>query len=199
MAESSVNVTEGSGKKLHTDTKSIGGNTVHDEVVLLGEQYLAAYSVAFAQPSIGTANDHVIQLMAGANNKLRIRRIVIQQRALGGSAGRFDFVVLRLTTAGSGGGSITPAPFDTADAAAGATSQTLPSSKGTESTTLITGSLPIAGANPIQSDPFKWEQLPNQKPIIVPAGTSNGIAIKVIQEVTSASVRGWIEFDESSF
>ena len=78
MAESIVQVTEGSGKKLHTFNRTIGANSVEDEVVLLGENYLASYMIV-AAASAATANSHVLQIMAGASLKVRVRRIEVQQ------------------------------------------------------------------------------------------------------------------------
>ena len=72
MAEAFVNVTEGSGKKLHANDRSIGANTVLDEVMLLGENYLPSYLgvTSAASVSTATANSHLLQIMAGDISKL---------------------------------------------------------------------------------------------------------------------------------
>jgi hypothetical protein len=186
-------------KKAHTFQRTIGANTVEDQVVILGEPYLPGYVVGFNGISVGTSSDHVFQIMAGSSDKVRIRRIWLLQNALASSAGRVEFTIWRLSTAGTGGSVITPRPLETTDAAAGATAMTLPSSKGTESTFLQRFTLPMYAAFPVANDPWEWVQLPNQKPITIAAGTSNGIALKVLTGITSATVSGYIEFDETSF
>lgn len=201
MAESYIGVTEAGtpDAKLHSFDRTIGANTVEDEIVLLGEQYLASYLVQFTGISVATGADHVIQIMAGASNKLRIRRIRIQQHALATAVGRLRIEVRRLSSAGTGGTAVTPDPFDPGDAASGATARTLPTAKGTEGVGLIQFNLAMRAAEPVALELYEWTQLPNQKPLIVAAGTSNGIALKVADAVAGASVTGTIEFDESSF
>lgn len=200
MAEAFVNVTEGSGKKLHAFDRTIGANTVLDEVVVLGEQYLASYSARFSAISVATDNDHILQIMAGASLKVRIRKIAIYQQALASAANELSFGVLRLTTAGTGGTSVTPQPYDTADAASGAAAMTLPSAKGTEaSVSLLRFTMALYATEPAGRTSNGWEQLPTQKPIIIPAGTSNGIALKITTGRAGATVSGFVEFDESSF
>jgi hypothetical protein len=65
MSESIVQVTEGTGKKLHTNQRTIGANNVEDEYVIPGEYPLATYFVQANAVSIATAAAHVIQIMAG--------------------------------------------------------------------------------------------------------------------------------------
>src|ERR1044071_6233690 len=134
MAESLVAVSQGSGKNFHTYNRTIGGNSVEDEVVLIGEQYVPTYVVAAgATISIATAASHVLQIMAGTTNPVFIRRIKIWKSVPATTAALIFFQLLRLTTAGTGGGTITPQQHDsTNDSAAGATAMTLPTVKGTE-------------------------------------------------------------------
>jgi hypothetical protein len=136
MAESLVQVTEGSGKKLHTWQRVIGANSVEDEFVIPGEYPLASYVGQNAGSSIATANDHV-QLMAGAALNVRIRRIRVEQAALATTAVLAAFGVYRLSTAGTGGTAVTPRPLDSADAACGATMASIPGVKGTEGVELF--------------------------------------------------------------
>lgn len=201
MAESFVNVTEGSGKKLHTNTRTIGSDTVHDEVTVAGEPYLASAFAYFDAVGCATNDDHTIQLMAGANNKLRIRRIWIQQREGPSASGRLVFQVLRLTTAGTGGSAGTITVADPSDSV-GATSRVgITASKGTEGAILFPMVLPIAQNDPNNVPPVaRWEQHPYSKPIIVSAGTANGIALKMdLGANATVTVSGFIEFTESSF
>jgi len=199
MAESFVEVSEGTGTKLHSHQRVIGANTVEDEVVILGEPYLASYIARTDSISTTTADSHVLQVMAGASLKLRIRRIFIGQSGSTTADTNTRIAVVRLTTAGTGGTAITPGPVDTADAASGATAMTLPTSKGTEGT--ILAYLPIgmtAGMISVDNQ-IEWSQLPQHKPIIVPAGTSNGIALKVVVAANLGAVVCRVEFDEANF
>ena len=66
MGESYVNVTEGSGKKLHSWQRTIGANNVEGQVVLAGVPHFASY-VSAVQSSTATANSHLVQIMAGAS------------------------------------------------------------------------------------------------------------------------------------
>jgi hypothetical protein len=203
MAESIVQVTEGAGKKLHTNSRVIGANTVEDEVVILGEQYLATYTV-LAAPSTATANSHLIQVMAGAALKVRIRRIDVSQFQLATAAAIMDLVVVRLTTAGTGGAVGTPTPLETTDAASGATSMALPTVKGTEGAVVDAGNaylMQTAGASTPQVQPlWTWDfDRPRSKPLILQAGTTVGIAVKNLTAHAGGGVRIRVLFDETNF
>lgn len=203
MAESFVNVTEGSGKKLHAWDKTVGANTVLDEFTLPGEYPLASYIIRILNISIATANDHVLAIQAGSSLNLRLRRIHFEQGSNATAATVSEFRLIRLSTAGSGGTSVTPNPFDPSDSASGCTAQTLPSTKGTETTTLFSTRVAmrqtIATAGTQIDDAFDWYQLPNTKPIMVASGTSNGICLKIITATAGATVDGWVELVESNF
>ena len=204
MAEAFVNVTEGSGKKLHAFDRVIAANTVLDEGVFLGEFPYPTYNLSSGATSIATAAAHVLQLMAGASLNVRIRRVRVNQVVNATTAAVFSFALFRLTTAGTGGGAQTPAKFDNAAAAAGATGMTLPTAKGTEGVAVFEGILPlrqtVATAGAQDDATFEWIELPQSQPIIIPAGTANGVALKV----TSAGHAGatavvQIEFVETAF
>lgn len=208
MAESIVQVTEGSGKKLHTFNRTIGANSVEDEVVILGENYLTSYvatsGFVVGSVSTATANSHLMQIMAGASNKVRIRRIALWQNTMATTVTMMDVRVYRLTTAGTGGSAITPAPLDPSDGASGATAMTLPTVKGTESTGIVPGTMymmqTLAASAQLNQPGLFWEfDLTHTKPLIINAGTTNGIAIKNITAVAAASVVINVWLDESSF
>jgi hypothetical protein len=203
VADSTIAVTAGSGTNLHSWSKTISATTVHDEFTLPGEYPYASYVVIAENISVGTANDHVLQLMAGASLNVKVRRIYYEQLTNATTAAAASVGVYRLTTAGTGGSSVTPARFDNADSAAGATAMTLPSSKGTESTLLHRQAFiyrQAIGATTAQiDDRWEWVQLPNMKPIVIPAGTTNGIAIKTLSAVATATVNVHIEFVEQTF
>lgn len=204
MAEAFVNVTEGSGKKLHGWDRTIGANTVIDEFVLPGEYPLASYTMTSGGTtvSIATANDHLMQLMAGSTLNVRIRRIRITQHTNATTAAIGAIQVLRLTTAGTGGTSLTAAKMVTADAAAGATGMTLPSAKGTESTILTQESVNWRQTAPSGGGPntiWEWDTDQDIEPVIIAAGTSNGIAVKSMNATAAATVNVTIWFVETSF
>jgi len=203
VAEGFVNVTEGSGKKLHTVSKTIGADTVHDEVVLDGEPYLASYLVT-GEMVATTANSHLLQIMAGASLNVRIRRIEMHQTVMATTAALMEVRLYRLTTAGTGGLSITPARLDVADAPSGASAMSLPTAKGTEGTLLSLIKpymMQTIGASAQLNQPILvWDfDRPRSKPLVIAAGTPNGIAIKNATAIAGASVAITVWIDESSF
>lgn len=197
MAESTVGVTVAAtpDKNLHTNSRTIGANTVEDEVTILGEPYLATYSATAQNVSLATADSHVIQLMAGASLIVRVHRIVLA--SVGGTAGNVRLTLLRLTAAGSGGTVITARPYDTADSASGATAMTLPTTKGTEGVTLGTHVFGFPDTSS-RHEVWEWVAKDNIKPIYIPAGTANGIAIKN-SAIASVGADIVIEFTEANF
>jgi hypothetical protein len=199
-----VQINEGTGKKLAAATYTENAQVVYDQKFIPGEFYLASYSVVAEAVSIATANDHVLQIMAGASLNVRIREIKIEQAANATGAGAKSLQVLRLTTAGTGGTAITPSKFDTSDAASGATAMTLPTVKGTESTLLKSTIMVFRQAISATSggqldDDFTWVQKPNEKPLIIPAGVANGIAIKIVNATAGSTVTVNVELVETSF
>jgi hypothetical protein len=200
MAESNIPVT---GGNIHTYDRTISGTLVEDQVVLPGEYPYASYSVLAAAISIGTANDHVIQLMAGSTNYVRIRHIKYEQSGNATTAQIASVQVLRLTSAGSGGSAVTPRRFDLGDAAANATGQTLPSSKGTESDVLFQWAhvyrQAVAATSAQIDDVWEWTQHRSQKPIIIANSAAAGIAIKTLSAVAGATVNVTIEFVETDW
>lgn len=186
MAEGYVNVTEGSGKKLHSYQRVIGTNTVEDEVTLFGEPYVPSYVCSQAGGiSTATLDSHIFQLMAGSTLHVYVRRIEIYQASLVTTAALIPFGLYRLTTAGTGGTSVTPRPLDTDDSAAGATGQTLPSSKGTEGVRLLRQHAYLAQTAPVspagEASKVLVLDFPRLigKALRIPAGTTNGIAVKI--------------------
>jgi len=204
MAESTVLYTPGSGGKGHSFQRTIGANSVEEGVVVVAEQYLAEYTVTTITPiSTATANSHILQIMAGSSNRLRIRRIEVTQMGLATNAAFMQLAIYRLTTAGTGGTAITPQLVDPADAAAGATAMTLATVKGTEGALLGSRSMYMnqtaAASMGTPNDAlFDFAGL-RRKPIHVAAGTSNGIALKNITAIAAGTVIVTLWVVESSF
>ena len=204
MPESIVQVTEGSGKKLHTFQRTIGANVVEDEVVILGEQHLATYTTATGSTSAATAASHLLQLMAGAALNLYIRRVWIYQAAAITAAAIVPLTILRLTTAGTGGTVVGSVQLDNSDAAPGATAMTLPTVKGTEGNTigqvidaLPVQTLPTGGASLLLAF-WDFSVLRSKAPR-VPAGAANGICIKNPAAAAGLTVHVTVEFVEANF
>lgn len=204
MAESIVQVTEGSGKKLHTISYTVGANTVEDEVVVRGPQPYATYGVVIRNASLAVANDHLLCLNAGASLKVRVHRIRVEQLSNATAANVGSMTILRtITGAPTGGTAVTAVAFDTSDAAAGAAGRSIPGVKGTESTILNEFALAlrqtVATAGAQVDDAWEWTQGDFGKPIIIPAGTTNGLVVKSLTAVAGASVNVYMEFTETAF
>lgn len=206
MAESFVQVNSGSGPKLHSNIRTIGANSVDDEVVVLGEQYLAEYRVQTATTSIATSAAHVLQVMAGASLNVYVRRIHIFQSVVATAANFAQFDLYRLTTAGTGGTSVTARPLDSTAAAAGATGMTLPTAKGTEGVLIetaqayvlqtVSASLGVPQSTLIAEFTFDG---PRGQALRIPAGTANGIAVKIVTGVAACQVFVTAEIVEANF
>jgi hypothetical protein len=202
MADTSFAVTAGAGTNLHTFTRSIGGQTVHDEVVVLGEPYLASYVFNTGLTSVATSNSHLLQIMAGASLKVQIRSIRISQSTLATTVTLARIALYRLTTAGTGGVVQTAGLLDNSDAAIGATGMVLPTVKGTEAgliwlqTAIFAQTLSTAGGNGVI---WEWNQDKYAKPLIIPAGAANGIAIKQLSGVAAATVEIDVTLTEANF
>jgi len=204
MADTSVQITQGSGTKLHTFDRSIGGNTVHDEVFLHGMPYYATYVIPIFAVSTATAASHVLQIMAGASLVVYVHQIILYQAASATTAAYLEWVVKRLTTAGTGGGAVTPQPTDTTDTAAGATAMTLPTAKGTEGGNQWGQSsymIQTPGvATPVWKPVFEYiADGKLYKPIRIAAGATNGIAVKNNTGVAGASITGVATISEANF
>lgn len=201
MAASVVQYTPGSGGKAHAESLTIGANTGDVPYAVIFDPRFATYTVLFDVG--GVANDHVIQIMAGSALNVRIKSIDIQQAGNLTTAAVQKFSIFRLTTAGTGGTAITPGKSDNGDAAAGATAMTLPTAKGTEGAEW--GKFAIVGRQAIlttasqTTDRWHWEQKIGAKPLIIPAGTANGIAIKTLVTLAGGGVSGTIELTETSY
>lgn len=204
MAETFVNVTEGSGKKLHGWDLVAGGNTVVDEFVIPGEYPYPTFTADAQTVSGATTGDDLLQVMAGASLKLRIRRVTVNVRVAITTAAEFSVDIVKLTSAGTGGTAVTPRAHDPADSAGATAASGVPNAThGTAS--FVWRSLRLW---PVQTAPAagiggglvaEWVQSPFGKPFVIPAGTTNGIAIRVQTGRAGVSLEPTIEFVETSF
>jgi hypothetical protein len=209
VPESLIALSEGSGaKNAHTFQLVIGSSTVEDDIVRLADQYLASYYVPSAAGiSAATAASHLLQLMAGGTLNLYLRRVLLYQVGMATTASATDMILTRLSSAGTGGTAATPSPMDSTDAAAGATAQTLPTAKGTETTNFWRGqvyfnqTLPTfaAGPAPLLILDLDFDKMPRFKMPRILAGTSNGVALKIISGIAAATVSALFLFTEQNF
>lgn len=205
MAESYVQVTEGAGKKLHTIQRTIGANSVEDEVVVAGLPHLSTYrSTATGAVSAATADTHLLQLMAGPSLNVYVRRIRVYQAVLASALAAGAMDVKRLVAAGSGGTALTSIALDSTDPSAGATLQTAPTSKGTVGSALsrhiaiFMAAWPTAGGESALLTEWEFgDEL--SKMLRIPAGTSNGIAVVQATAIAGASIYIETEFIEANF
>lgn len=207
-----IQVTNGGGPKVSTGPLyTENANAVQDQKVILGEGYLAHYAVdsngGIAPPN--AASKAWFAINAGASLNLRIRRLLINQATISATtAGSITLGVYRTTTAPTGGTAQTPRLFDNSDAAAGATAASVSNATFTADpalgTRLALFSLPVFLTYPFNLEPFelRWGDQPGTKPIIVPAGTANGITLFLIAANAYAGTPTFnisFEFTETAF
>lgn len=197
--QSSISVDPGTTTKLGTFQRSDGTNTIEVYKQVLDEPFAATYIVVATGIALATANSHLLQIMAGASLKVIVRRISVYQAANATTSQQVQMRLFRLTSAGTGGGAITPALYDPADAASGAAAMTLPSSKGTESTQVsqrrgfISTAVASVAINPVFE--YDFSDL-RHKGLVIAAGTSNGIALKNVSSDAAGTVDIEAEFSE---
>ena len=203
MPESVVQVTEGTGKKLHTFQRTVGANTVEDEFVTLADTPWASYAITTGSRSTATAGTHLLQVMAGITNPVYLRRVIITQSLSATTAAYMNLDIVRLSTAGTGGTAVSTVTLDTTDAASGATAMTSPTTIGTVSNRMMNLSvgmiqtIGVGGSNTYLVDmDFDRARL---KPIRIPAGVTNGIAIRNVNAVAGGGVMFTLYFSETTY
>lgn len=201
MTASSIQMTAGSGTHGRTHTRSYSGTTKHTEYVMVDDADLPTYTVIAANISVATSADHILQIMAGSANNVRIDRVLLRQRTLASATTQLLVDVFRLSTAGTGGSTVTARAHDPADGAYSGACMTLPSSKGTEGVQPFRLYASMASAQPITSlNEDEWTPYGlHEKPLIIAAGTSNGFAFKVNSGIASATVDLLVTFRECDY
>jgi hypothetical protein len=203
MSAGVVQINEGTGKGLsYVSFTDEASNTAYMERVTQAEPVSASYTVSISSGiSMATANAHLLQIMAGASKRFAIRRIKLWQVATATAAAIKQIQIVLLTTAGTGGGVITPRALDRADAVFSGSAMTLPTGKGTESDILDEfesaswSAIPTTGIlTPLVDE--EWDDA-HSKSIVIPGGTSNGIAIKLITaDGGTPLIRGRVKISE---
>jgi len=192
VAESIVQVTEGSGKKLRTFQRVITPNTVEEEAMFLAEQNAPTYAWTTPGLSLAAAGD-LMQIMAGASLNVYLRRILVYQHIAATTAAIAEFQLVRLTTAGTGGTAVNPLPLDSTDNAASSAGMTLPTARGTAGNRLWHGdagllqTMPTSGASLLLLD-LDFDKLLRGKVPRIPAGVTNGLAFQLVSTHAGAQV-----------
>lgn len=191
MSDASIKILDGDGatEYLHTDEKSYGGTNKNDQYTLLADSRRVTYTAVMEAVSCATSAAHVAILQADGTNYTKLWGIDIQQVGLP-TAALANFQILRTTTAGSGGTSISAYPMDGADTSPyGGVIQTLPSSKGTEGVMLLKRRISMVAALPVSSDQsWSWRADTNQKPITVGTANTGGVCLKIVTGIASLTV-----------
>lgn len=188
MAVSTIAVADADtpDKYLHTQQRTISGTAREDQFIQQGESAYPTYTARASDIATTTTADHVLQIMGDGTNYSRLKRL--QVTGYNSSANNVVLLhLVRLSTAGTGGTSVTASPHDTADTYGGG-AMTLPTGKGTEGAILMSFylSLPVVGTH--YGAPFEWQELPGMKPIIFGTATSSGIALKIAAGIANGVV-----------
>lgn len=176
-----------------TNARSVLTNTLGVQMVASGQSTRATYVVS-VQGVAYTAATQVIVIEAPAGSAVYLSRLVIWQTGTDTTNSIVNFQLLRTTTAGTGG-AVTPAPFDTADAAFGGICRSAPSPAGTTGTVLF--NIPLDVPNAATAVPIamlEWGNARVGKVPVIPAGTANGIALLAPATAGGASFGASIEF-----
>ncbi len=183
-------------KYFHTSQRDYSGTNKEDQYVLGAYPVRTTYRAYAAAVSTATSLDHLIFIQADGSNYTFINGIWVTQTTLAGAASTANLKIIRTSTAGSGGGSISAYPVDAADGGAYAgTIQTLPSSKGTEGVTLFGGPLGMTNAQPMTTvNQLFYRFGDDEKGIVIGTATTDGICIKIITGIASGKVDLVLEF-----
>jgi hypothetical protein len=202
LGNSALPVSGGSGHNVSTWSRTKSATTYKEQITLPGEYHENTYFVSALDVSAANTGDGLLQIMAASGTYTRIRGIWVHEAALGGAANALAVDIIRITTAGTGGTTVTARPHDSGDSAFGGAcmSGIASANSGTEGVTLRRGRLAVVAAQPVNMDSsWSWIQHPLTKPIIIPAGTSNGIEIKNVVGRASVTVDIHVELVETSW
>ena len=200
MTANQITYTEGAGAVLDAYSRTYGAGEQKVQKVITVHTDAPTYSIALCGIGIGTSTDHLLQLMNGASGVMIVTRVHVAQFALAGADAAWGFDLFRLTSAGTGGSSVATSGAnpvlvanDPGDSAfSGAAKYAVTSSKGTEGDQIARRRLTIKTAQPTSY--VEWTPAPGSKGIVVPAGTSNGIAVKNVTSVATATVDIMVTF-----
>ena len=186
-------------KLLDTMARSIGGSTVQQQMVLLGEPIEQTYTFTAQNVATTTSASHLAFVQGDGTLYTRVHWFEIEQQTLAGGAATAEVRVYRTTTAGTGGTTISCYPVDGGDTSPYAgVAMTLPTAKGTEGVLIYQCRLPILAAAPVTAI-RRWEQNIYEKPWIIAPATTNGLAWKLITGIATSTVNITIGFSTSTY
>lgn len=143
------------------------------------------FSTLIAAPATG--NYVVMNFEAGATKTVRLRRLIISNPGSGTALAGLTFELIRTSAASSGGTVKTPAPHDTTAAAFSGIARTDGSTitAGTQITTftIVEPATVVGSFSPVV---FEFYGQMSQA-IVVPAGITNGLALRCINGNTGAA------------
>ena len=191
MSDSTIGISTGTDAYLAAQDRTVGGTAVEEQIIRVGYSLDPTYAVIADDVSVATVNDHVLQVMADGTNYCRLLGMNIQPTDNGpASDALLKLQLVRLTTAGSGGGALNDSPYDDADSFGG-DMRSLPTSKGTEGDILRKIYMPLDSVPQGIQQPHEFDALVPEvqgKPIIWGPATSDGLAVKVENAVASAAI-----------
>jgi hypothetical protein len=191
MPLSLIAYTDGSGKNLETFQRTRSAVAYENQIVIPGEPAQPTFEIICTAISTATSASHLVMIQADGTLYTRIKRIYVEQVGAAGSATLAQLQIVRVSTAGSGGSAITARGRDSADSYSG-TIQTLPSSKGTEGNILLNKRLALSNTAATTANPNNWEwkaeTQTGQKGITIGSATTDGVVLKIITGIASATV-----------
>jgi len=206
MADSALGHTDGTDKQIQANSSLVGGVTKVREHVIIGAHSDPTYTLVLSSISIATSAAHVAIIEADGTNYLRIHRIRVEQVVGATSATLAEFRVYRTTTASTGVTALSAYAFDdSSDTSpyAGVTGS-LPSGKGTEGALLLKKRIQMlttaqVAATTTNPNYWEWKATERAKDIIVQAPTTNGIVLKIVTGIATATVDVEIEFKNTNY
>ncbi len=175
-----------------TNARSLQTNTAGQLVVTANQGVRATY-VASVQGVAYTSATQILVIEAPAGSPVYISRLIIWQTGTDTTNAITNFTLIRTTTAGTGG-TITPNPYDTADAAFGGIVRSAPTA-GTAGVTLF--NIPLDVPTSASNQPavvMDFDGPHARKMPVIAAGTANGIALVAPATTGGASFGASIEF-----
>lgn len=201
-----VAVPNSGASKLAVAQYTDGADIKNDEVDVLGEQHLPTYIFSTGAISLATALSHPIAVMCGASLRVRVRRLLGYQMAAATAAAMMEWQIIRLTSAGTGGGAITSVPIEAGDSASGATGMTLPTAKGAEAAIATWRGAAYMFQTIGASTPFPqpcidvdFDKMFRSKGMVIDAGITLGFAFKNITAIAAATMIFDVIVSESSY
>lgn len=200
MAESTLGYDDPDSpdRYLHSWSRTIEATSKEDQFVLRGEHVVATHSALASGISTATSASHLICIEADGTNYVRLHRIWVQQVAAAGSATLAQLQLFRTSTASSAGSSVTARQFDGADSAYAGAIRTIPT-KGTEGNQLLQARLWLTNSIAANPNTWEWVAREDQKPIIFGTASTDGLALKIVTGIASATVDITLEFSTTTY